>query len=134
MYVNARATIEREGPAGTEVLVQVRDRPGAGGALELPGGTLEEFEPLLDGLAREVREETGLEVTELLDDAGRLVWAGVRPDGAPGAVFECFRPAFVYETLRGPHRLRRLLLPLPGRGHPRPAGRPGLRPPLAARR
>lgn len=102
MYVNSRAIIEREGEAGTEVLVQVRDRPGAGGVLELPGGTLEEYEPLLDGLSREVREETGLEVTEVLDDAGRLVWTGVRPDGAPGAVFECLRPAFVYQTLRGP--------------------------------
>jgi 8-oxo-dGTP pyrophosphatase MutT (NUDIX family) len=102
MYVNARAIVERKGEGGTEVLVQVRDRPGEPRVLELPGGTLDEFEPILDGLAREVREETGLEVTEILDDAGRIVWTGVRPDGTPGAVYECLRPAFVYQTLRGP--------------------------------
>ena len=102
MYVNARAIVERMGERETEVLVQVRDRPGAGGVLELPGGTLEEYEPILEGLAREVREETGLVVTDILDETGRLVWSGVRPDGAPGAEFECLRPAFVYQTLRGP--------------------------------
>ncbi|HEX2038030.1 MAG TPA: NUDIX domain-containing protein [Chloroflexota bacterium] len=102
MYVNARAIIEREGELGTEVLVQVRDRPGAGGVLELPGGTLTEYEPILDGLAREVREETGLQVSEILDGTGRLVWRGVRPDGTPGADYECLRAAFVYQTLRGP--------------------------------
>jgi hypothetical protein len=50
----------------------------------------------------EMREETGLEVTEILDDGGRIVWTGVRPDGTPGAAYECLRPAFVCQTLRGP--------------------------------
>ncbi|MGH2371187.1 MAG: NUDIX domain-containing protein [Chloroflexota bacterium] len=100
--MNARAIIERETEQGVEVLVQVRDRPGAGGVIELPGGTLEAYEPILDGLAREVREETGLTVTEILDDTSRIIWSGVRPDGAPGAVYEGLRPTFVYQTLRGP--------------------------------
>jgi RimJ/RimL family protein N-acetyltransferase/8-oxo-dGTP pyrophosphatase MutT (NUDIX family) len=101
MYVNARAFVERRGANETEVLVQVRDRPGSGGVLELPGGTLGEYEPILDGLAREVREETGLEVAEILDDVGRVVWHGVLPEGGQGAEYECLRTAFVYQTLRG---------------------------------
>ena len=37
MYVNARAIIERQTERGAEVLVQVRDRPEAGGVLERGG-------------------------------------------------------------------------------------------------
>ncbi len=50
----------------------------------------------------EVREETGLCVTEILDSTGRLVWSAVQQNGAGSAEYECLRPAFVYQTLHGP--------------------------------
>lgn len=96
MYVNARAIIEREMPKGTEILLQVRYRAGEARALELPGGRLEDFEPILEGLAREVREETGLRVTEILGDTGRTLSSG------SGAQVECLVPFFVYQTVAGP--------------------------------
>lgn len=96
MYVNARAIIERETTVGREILLQIRDREGEARALELPGGRLEEFEPILDGLAREVREETGLQVTEIIGDTHRTVTRGAR------ARVECLQPFFVYQTVTGP--------------------------------
>ncbi|MGE5673803.1 MAG: NUDIX domain-containing protein [Mycobacterium leprae] len=96
MYVNARAFIERMTDQGTQLLLQFRDRPDEPRRLELPGGTLEEYEPILDGLAREIREETGLQVSRILDDTGWTVW-----DGESTQV-ECLKPFFVYQTLNGP--------------------------------
>jgi len=50
-----------------KILVQVRNKPYEGGKwLELPGGRVEEFESLVTALRREVREETGLEVTFII--------------------------------------------------------------------
>lgn len=96
IYINARAIIEREGPEGTEILLQVRDRPGEPKRWEFPGGRLEEFEPVLDALRREVLEETGLTVTELLDETNHVVWRQGE------TAVECLTPYFVYQTLKGP--------------------------------
>ncbi len=96
IYVNARAIIERDRDGVTEVLLQVRDRPPEPRCLELPGGRLEEFEPILDGLAREVLEETGLHVTEILDATNRTVAVSRL------AEVECLTPFFVYQTTKGP--------------------------------
>ncbi len=41
LHVNVRAIVERETPAGVEVLLQVRDRAGEPRTLELPGGRLD---------------------------------------------------------------------------------------------
>jgi 8-oxo-dGTP pyrophosphatase MutT (NUDIX family) len=73
MYVNARAIIERETEAGTEILLQVATRQGLAPSLEFPGGRLEEFEPILSALAREVQEETGLTLTRILGQTARVV-------------------------------------------------------------
>jgi ADP-ribose pyrophosphatase YjhB (NUDIX family) len=54
----AQAVIERDG----RVLLGRRNREPRLGHWDLPGGFLEEGEDALDGLRREVREETGIEI------------------------------------------------------------------------
>lgn len=63
-FVNARAIIERVHRNQPEIILQARTKPGEE-SLELPGGRLELFEPILDGLRREVLEETGLTIVEV---------------------------------------------------------------------
>ena len=97
MYVNARVIIEQKTTAGMKILVQVRNKPYEGRKwLELPGGRVEEFESLVSALRREVREETGLEVTFLQGLDTRLETTSA------DANVECLAPFAVYQTLRGP--------------------------------
>lgn len=58
------------GPAGL-LLVQNRRRDGRHDWTP-PGGVIDDGEGLIDGLTREVREETGLEVTEWAGPAYRI--------------------------------------------------------------
>jgi 8-oxo-dGTP pyrophosphatase MutT (NUDIX family) len=97
MYVNARAIIEQESAEGMLIVVQVRNKPYEGGKwLELPGGRVEEFESLIHALRREVREETGLEVTHIQGLDTRL------ETSLADSNVECFAPFAVYQTLQGP--------------------------------
>ena len=97
MHCNTRAIIERNEHNGQEILVQVRNKPHEGGkSIELPGGRFEEFESLFDGLRREVREETGLELSFIEGFDTRI-----ETNGADTNV-ECMQPFAVYQTLRGP--------------------------------
>ena len=78
------------------MLLQVRDKPGQPRRLELPGGQLDPFESIWDALTREIREEAGLSLTRVLNEAKRREWISeVTP-------VETLTPFFVYQTLRGP--------------------------------
>ena len=96
-YVNARAFVERRMHDTTEIIIQKRTKRNEQ-ALELPGGRLELYEPVLDGLKREVYEETGLTVIEVEGSEKRMDTCGVNPDFE----VECVEPYCVYQTIKGP--------------------------------
>lgn len=62
----AAAIIERNIDGVAHVLIQERfkeDIPCENGLIEIPAGKIREFENIFDCLRREVKEETGLEIT-----------------------------------------------------------------------
>ncbi|MFH1401234.1 MAG: NUDIX hydrolase [Nanoarchaeota archaeon] len=71
------AIIERTRDGVKEVLIQTRWKPDAdprySGRIEIPAGLIEPYEDVYAALRREVKEETGLEVVNVLaDQRGRL--------------------------------------------------------------
>lgn len=97
-YVNARAFIERKYEGTLEIIVQTRVKPTEPERLELPGGRLELFEPILDGLYREVFEETGLKVIRVEDEDARMDTRGLNSEFE----VECVKPFCAYQTVKGP--------------------------------
>ena len=59
------------------ILMQIRwkeDAPSENGLLEIPAGKIRAFESLFDALRREIKEETGLTVTDILGEDGSSVY------------------------------------------------------------
>jgi 8-oxo-dGTP diphosphatase len=97
MHVNARAIIERETPNGREIVIQMRNKPHEGGKwIELPGGRVEEYESLIEAVKREVHEETGLDLIEIVGEDTRVEAVSSETN------VECLAPLAVYQTIRGP--------------------------------
>ncbi len=97
IYVNVRAIIERTGPDGTEIVIQKRVKSNEHKTpYELPGGKLEEFESFMEGLKREVHEETGLHLTKIIGEETRI-----ETDDVDSNV-EVMKPFAVYQTTNGP--------------------------------
>jgi len=96
-FVNARAIVERERDGKTEIIVQTRNKPNQPKQLELPGGGVEQFESLTAALRREVKEETGLDVTWIEGEETRIDTVGINPNYA----VECIRPFAAYQTIKG---------------------------------
>ncbi|HWR24081.1 MAG TPA: NUDIX domain-containing protein [Feifaniaceae bacterium] len=53
------------------------DAPSENGLLEIPAGKIRAFESIFDALRREIKEETGLSVTEILGEDGAQVYNAV---------------------------------------------------------
>lgn len=70
------AIIEKQIEGEIFILIQQRQKENGGienGMLEIPGGKIREYENIFDGLRREVWEETGLNVTEILGEEDATV-------------------------------------------------------------
>lgn len=94
------AIIEREVDGEVEVLIQTRWRPQAEwnyhGTIEIPAGVLDKgFENVLDAVSREVKEETGLRVVEIVGLEKSKTFSP-RSDGA-----FAFRPYICEQQLKG---------------------------------
>jgi 8-oxo-dGTP diphosphatase len=96
IYVNARAIIERVSDQGTEVLLQVRSKPGEIERWEFPGGQIDPFESVFAALAREISEESGLTLTHVHGQDRHVSYQ------ASDASVETFEPFFSYQTVAGP--------------------------------
>lgn len=97
IHVNIRAIIERNGINGTEIVIQKRVKSNENETpYELPGGRLEEFESFMEGLKREVHEETGLYITKVFGEETRIETNDVDSN------VEVMKPFAVYQTTVGP--------------------------------
>jgi 8-oxo-dGTP diphosphatase len=96
MYVNVRAIIERNVKGKQCILLQIRDKPNQPKRYELPGGCLEEYEPLISCLAREIAEETGMNLIKVIGEESRI------KTNLDDTEVECVRPFSTYQTLKGP--------------------------------
>ncbi len=98
------------------VVLQRRDKQGEAvrGRLELPMGRWRAGETAAEALRREVAEETGLEVTEILGPPPRVVEAG------PAWPFEILEPAAVSVGVAGAYPALHLAFVCLAAGTPRP--------------
>lgn len=93
------AIIERDFDGVLKVFVQTRWKPENSptylGVLEIPAGGIDGYEDVYVAVTREVKEETGLDVVEFLDDKEKTGPMTNRP----GDVSQAFRPFLCQQML-----------------------------------
>ena len=75
----AGGIIEKEINGIKNILMQTRmksDMPYENGLLEIPAGKIRAFENIFDTLKREIKEETGLDVVEILGENSSTIYEG----------------------------------------------------------
>ncbi len=97
------------------ILLQRRDKPGevVQGRLEVPGGRWNAGESAAEAVRREVFEETGVSVTEMLTGAAKY-------DFPAGLSIEASRPSAVVAGLHGAYPAVLVAFECVGAGVPRP--------------
>lgn len=96
IHVNARGIIIREAEGEKQLLIQLRKRKGEAQVYELPGGRINEYESIVEGLKREILEETGLKITAIRGEREKITTNG------KSFTMECIKPFSAYQTLEGP--------------------------------
>jgi ADP-ribose pyrophosphatase YjhB (NUDIX family) len=102
-------------PAGDAVLLQRRDKPGepVRGKLEIPGGRWRAGEPPEVAVAREVAEETGVDLVAPIPQIGRVVTGSNRSCAVA-------KPLAVVNGIEGTYPSLHVLFECVGAGDPRP--------------
>lgn len=96
IHVNVRGLIIRKEEDEKQLLIQLRKRKGEAQVYELPGGRINEYESITEGLKREILEETGLKVTAIRGEQEKIATNG------KSFSMECIKPFSAYQTLEGP--------------------------------
>ncbi len=96
IHVNVRGLIVRQSANGKQLMIQLRKRKGEAEVYELPGGRINEYEKMLDGLRREIMEETGLTVEMIHGEQDSVITTG------RSFSMECIKPYASYQTIEGP--------------------------------
>ena len=96
IHVNVRGLLVRKVENEKQLIIQLRKRKGEPEVYELPGGRINEYEKIVDGLKREIIEETGLKVKILHGEQNAIITTG------DTFSMECIKPFSAYQTLEGP--------------------------------
>lgn len=96
IHVNVRGLLVREVDNKKQLIIQLRKREGEPEVYELPGGRINEYEKIVDGLKREIMEETGLKVKLIHGEQETVITTG------DSFSMECIKPFSAYQTIEGP--------------------------------
>ena len=96
IHVNVRGLLVREVENEKQLIIQLRKKDGHRDVYELPGGRINEYESIADGLKREIFEETGLMVKSICGEQDAITTKG------NSFTMECIKPFSAYQTVEGP--------------------------------